>query len=139
MTPLGIVAFLDGRPGHEKQTKGVLRALAGLTPIDVTFRTIRFGSFMKSLKDWIHYAGACIVSQRKCRQQSIDLIIGTGAHTHVPMLLFKKNSGAKAVTCMSPGFPIILKMDLCFVPRHDGKQSGGNIFTTIGPGVRTLW
>ena len=134
MTPLGIVAFLDGRPGHEKQTKGVLAALARLTPIDVTFRTVRAGSFTVGLKDWIRYFSGCIIPRRKrVERPAADLIIGTGAYTHIPMLVLKKCVGAKAVTCMSPAFPLIRKMDLCFVPRHDRRRSEENIFFTTGP------
>ena len=136
MTPLAIVAFIDGRPGHEKQTKGVLAALARLTPIDVTFRTVRPGSFAVGLKDWIRYFSCCIIPRRKSFERpAVDLIIGTGAYTHIPMLVLNKSAGAKTVTCMSPAFPFIRKMDLCFIPRHDGKRSQGNSFITTGPPI----
>jgi hypothetical protein len=35
MTPLKVVAFFDGRLGHEKQTHGVVNALARRTPIEI--------------------------------------------------------------------------------------------------------
>jgi hypothetical protein len=31
MKPLSIVAYFDGRLGHEKQTRGILQALADIT------------------------------------------------------------------------------------------------------------
>ena len=35
MKPLSVLAFFDGRPGHEKQTQGILDALAGMTPVEI--------------------------------------------------------------------------------------------------------
>ncbi|MFH7326314.1 hypothetical protein ACHHTY_07470, partial [Desulfurivibrio sp. C05AmB] len=35
MNRLAINAYLDGRPGHEKQTWAVIRALERLTPVSV--------------------------------------------------------------------------------------------------------
>jgi uncharacterized protein len=134
MRPLTVTAFMDGRPGHEKQTKGILAALAMATPVDVTFRTVKPGAFFRGFMDWIRYFGCCLVPVKtSVKSEPIDLVIGTGSYTHVPMLALKKRSGAKLVTCMSPSFPFIRHMDLCFVPEHDRKQPDDNIFATIGP------
>ena len=134
MQPLTVTAFIDGRPGHEKQTKGILAALTTATPVDVTFRTVKPGAFSRGLMDWIRYFGRYLFPVKtSVKSESIDLIIGTGSYTHAPMLALKKKSGAKVVTCMSPSFPFIRHMDLCFVPEHDRKQPGDNIFVTIGP------
>jgi len=134
MTPLEIVAFFDGRPGHEKQTRGILSALSRLTPLSVHERWVRPGSVLKSLKAWIQYFRCRIrPDPRSESRMTIDLIIGTGTHTHLPMLMLKERSGARVVTCMTPAYPLIRRMDLCFVPMHDGVAAGGNRFTTVGP------
>jgi uncharacterized protein len=134
MQPLAVTAFIDGRPGHEKQTRGVLAAMAAETPVDVTFHTVKPGSFFRGFLDWARYFGRYLFPVKTIvKSKSIDLIIGTGSHTHVPMLALKKMSGAKVVTCMSPSFPFIRLMDLCFVPEHDEKEPAENIFATIGP------
>jgi mitochondrial fission protein ELM1 len=133
MKPLSIVAFSDGRPGHEKQTRGVLTAIAELTPCNVSFRSVTPGSAKAAVIDWIRYFGLRLFLERRVPEPSLDLVIGAGAYTHVPMLALKRKSGARAVTCMTPGFPMIRDMDLCLVPEHDGRSPGPNIFQTIGP------
>jgi mitochondrial fission protein ELM1 len=49
------------------------------------------------------------------------------------MLLLKKDCGGKVVTCMSPDFLLLNKMDLCFVPGHDRVKPRDNILFTSGP------
>lgn len=134
MRPLSIVAFLDGRLGHEKQTKGVLKPLSEMTPIDVDYKRIQDPSFKSGLRNWAAYITSFILLRNKKKSDNnIDLIIGTGSYTHIPMLLLKQECEAKVVTCMTPDFFLIRKIDLCFVPQHDGQKPGHNIFYTIGP------
>jgi len=40
MKPLSIVAYFDGRPGHEKQTRAVLQALADITSTSVVSKKV---------------------------------------------------------------------------------------------------
>lgn len=86
--------------------------------------------------NWIRYfftpGGSCSVGLK-----GIDLLIGTGSRTHVPMLSCKKKYRVPAVTCMTPAWPLRQKFDLCFVPQHDRVRGGGNIFVTIGPPNRS--
>ncbi len=134
MNPLSVMAFMDGRPGHEKQTKGILAAMAAITPMEVTFHPVTSGFFFNDLKDWVRYiARGWIPAKKHPEATRVDLIIGTGTHTHIPMLELKRRSGGKVVTCMSPCAPLIRHMDLCLVPEHDGRAEGGNILITIGP------
>ncbi len=136
--PLHITAFFDGSPGHGKQTDGILRALQKLTPLSITHVKIPQPGLLRSIKDWIDYFKAAITLGRdKHGAVRADLIIGTGAHTHIPMLLFKKANPAKVVTCMNPGFPLLKKIDLCFIPQHDKVKlaKAENVFLTVGPPV----
>ncbi len=134
MKPLQIKACLDGRPGHEKQTQGVIAALTRLTPIAASYEKLPRPAMVPGLKNWIVYLGTWglrILPQRK--RTAVDLIIGTGAATHIPMLRLKGRSHAKVVTCMTPDPLLLGKIDLCLVPHHDQPPQRANIFTTIGP------
>jgi mitochondrial fission protein ELM1 len=132
LRPLKIVSFLDGRLGHEKQTKGVLQALSRLTPTRIEQKRVEPPTFRTGLKNWFLYL-ASLVAPSKETDRPVDLIIGTGAGTHIPMLLFKKECKARVVTCMSPDFPLKRAIDLCLVPRHDRQKEGDNILFTVGP------
>ncbi|MEE4351508.1 MAG: ELM1/GtrOC1 family putative glycosyltransferase [Desulfatiglans sp.] len=136
--PLSITAFLDGRPGHEKQTNGILQALEKMTPIQVEYRRVHIQGLGSDLRDWLSYAGHFWLGLRwRPRRFSgtnrADMIIGTGSHVHISMLLTKGDSNSKVVTCMTPNPLLIRKMDLCFVPQHDNQRPADNIFITIGP------
>jgi len=136
--PLSVVAFLDGRPGHEKQTKSVLAAIARRTPVHITFRYVQAGSYSKGFRDWLQYLGyRFFPSNRAGDTAGYDLVIGTGTYTHIPMVGLKKRYGIKAVTCMSPAYPVINDFDLCFVPQHDDHRPRENIMVTVGPPIST--
>jgi uncharacterized protein len=130
--PLTITAFMDGRPGHEKQTSGVLDALARLTPVTVTARTVHRPGAVGCAAGWLR-----VLAGPKRRRSPIapaaDLIIGTGSSTHIPMLLERRRRGGRVVACMTPDFPLARAFDLCFVPRHDRTRPADNIFFTTGP------
>lgn len=133
--PLQVVSFWDGRLGHEKQTRGVLAALAKLTAIEEVPRTVHPLSRTERIRSWLSFLAALIRPVGpKTGGNPADLIIGTGSASHIPMLLFKKKcAGARVVTCMTPDFPFRGRMDLCFVPQHDRQKLRDNIFETIGP------
>lgn len=156
MEPLYIVIFLDGRPGHEKQTKGLLKALEWLTPISVEYRKIERTSFRSAVRDWFAYICSSVSIRSRVSDhyktnitgsdscihacnRHIDLIIGAGSRTHIPMLLLKQKSRAKVVTCMTPAFPLARKIDLCFVPHHDRQKREKNVFLTAGPPTTTTF
>lgn len=133
-TPLRILAYLDGRPGHEKQTRGILKALSRLTPIEVDYRSIGPVSASASLRQWLAYLRPKVLSpNKKTVTGHVDLIIGAGARTHIPMLLAKRRTGSPVVTCMSPAALLRSKIDLCFIPEHDLPEPAGNVLPTNGP------
>ena len=137
--PLSIAAFLDGRLGHEKQTRGVLQALGNLTAVDVQYRRIASLSFMSALKNWCLYGVASMIPRQRPSDGRADLIIGTGSYTHIPMLLLRRRQGGKVVTCMYPDAILARRMDLCFVPRHDDVSPAENIVLTTGPANPTTY
>ena len=87
MDPLSIIAFFDGRLGHEKQTRGVLKALADQTVVAVQYKTIPSLSFVSAMKNWCTYIAALVFSPKMRPNFRVDLIIGSGSYTHIPMLL----------------------------------------------------
>lgn len=134
MRPLHVIAVMDGRAGHEKQTRGIIGALARLTPLGVEFRTLPSLSLAADIK----HALSCLKTiigggHHRGTTEHADLIIGTGSHTHLPLLFLKKKTGARAVTCMTPAFPLKQQIDLCCIPRHDRPESAANIVITTGP------
>ncbi|MFC1844703.1 ELM1/GtrOC1 family putative glycosyltransferase [Thermodesulfobacteriota bacterium] len=139
MKPLSIVAYYDGRPGHEKQTRGILNALTDITSIEVDSIKVSIAPSVY-LKNWITYLLPFFqrLSQGK-NFHSVDLIIGTGTHTHIPMLMRKRQQrklskgNARLVTCMTPDVLLRNKFDLCFIPIHDTPPLKKNIFITQGP------
>ncbi|MFH0784759.1 MAG: ELM1/GtrOC1 family putative glycosyltransferase [Pseudomonadota bacterium] len=128
---LRIVALLDGRPGHEKQTKGIIRALQVEIEIEtkeIIIEPVSLLSLLRQLillflpgKGWSHP-----------QIEDADFLLGTGSRTHLPLLLFKKKYSIPAVICMSPSFFIRGRFDLCFIPEHDGVEERHNIMHTVG-------
>jgi len=139
MKPLSVVAYFDGRPGHEKQTRGILHELSDMTPVEINSKIMSVAP-STYVKNWVVYFFSFLLPRRSYNTAPpVDLIIGTGSHTHIPMLLSKKahisRSGrqARIITCMTPDVLLQHKFDLCFVPVHDEPAAKDNIFTTLGP------
>ena len=130
--PLKVAVFLDGSPGHEKQTMGIVKALQGLHPLEVTEIKTGHTSPCQEAWAWIRYFLGMDVPSTSA-QVSYDLVIGTGSHTHIPMLTCKKRSGGLSITCMAPSRILRQKFDLCCIPQHDGIRAGKNVFLTVGP------
>ena len=139
MKPLSVVAYFDGRPGHEKQTRGILHALSAMTPVEVVSLKVSMAP-SAYVKNWAAYFFSFFLPWRsEGNDPPSNLIIGTGSHTHIPMLLAKKSRSCRyvqqqrLVTCMTPDVLLRNKFDLCFVPVHDEPVPENNIFLTVGP------
>lgn len=131
--PLFIRAYWDTRAGHVKQTRGLIQALSKLTPVEVTDVFLPDHGFWRSFFDWIIFIFSFLANKKQDQSSGTDLIIGTGTHTHIPMLLHKKKTMGKVVTCMTPDWPFARYMDLCLIPEHDSPPQSNNIFMTTGP------
>ncbi|MDR0476486.1 MAG: mitochondrial fission ELM1 family protein [Desulfobulbaceae bacterium] len=118
-----IVAFFDGRPGHEKQTKGILEAVAALCPLHVEDVHLPPNSWFKNI----------LLSGNTSLFSGADLLLGTGTATHAPMLAAKLRHRWPVATAMAPEPLWRWAFDLCFVPVHDSVKAAKNIFPTIGP------
>jgi hypothetical protein len=128
---LKVAAFFDGRPGHEKQTRGIIEQLK--TKIDVEILPVELSRKPVPVQiiHWLKYLFAVHPPQNNVAD--CNLLIGTGTSTHLPMLLLKKHHNIPVVTCMTPASFLQKKFDLIFAPQHDNPTPGENIFTTIGP------
>ena len=133
MQALQVTLFSDGRPGHEKQSLGIIKALQVYVDVDVDRVEVPASTL---LDDFVSHLSLLFKIGKRSRShtyQKNDLFIGTGSRTHVPMLSARLNKTAKIVTCMTPASHLRAKFDLCFVPHHDQVTHGENIFFTVGP------
>ncbi|MEE4240391.1 MAG: ELM1/GtrOC1 family putative glycosyltransferase [Desulfopila sp.] len=131
-TPLKIGVFLDGRPGHEKQTMGIVDRLRKKNVVDVTTIRVTKKGIFRQIADWLLYFSFFKrVPERKLR--GCNLLIGTGTHVHLPMLHVKKYYHIPVITCMTPSSLLQKKIDLIFSPQHDGLHEQDNVFLTVGP------
>jgi len=131
MQKLNIMLFRDGRPGHEKQSLGIIGALRRYTDVAVA-------EFQVKQEPWWSLLGAHAryllkIERSPLKENDIDLIIGTGSRTHIPMLAAARACGAKSVTCMTPALHLIRYFDLCCVPVHDSISDSDTVFKTVGP------
>lgn len=129
-----ITVFLEGRPGHEKQSMAIALALKELTAAEIRQVQVTVSGISG------HVAGLCrllLLPQGGCETAcgETDLLLGTGSKTHVALLACKKKYGIPAVTCMAPEPYLRPWFDLCCIPRHDGVDAAPNIFFTDGPPV----
>ena len=131
MQKIKIILFRDGRPGHEKQSRGVLNALKRYVDTDISEVMVAPQPLHK--KCWIYFNYFMPLWVKNNKFQDVDLIIGTGSSTHIPLLSCKKQTNGRAVICMKPSLLISRLFDLCFVPMHDRPRKVANVFETIGP------
>ena len=61
----------------------------------------------------------------------VQLVVGAGHGTHLPMLVVARRTGARSVVLMNPSLPRAL-FDLCVVPEHDGVRAGPGVFLSLG-------
>lgn len=115
--------LLDGKPGHEKQSLGLLQGLAALAPVaayelDMRHKSMFWGEVRR------HVWGEAMLPPP-------HLIVGVGHATHLPMLAARAACGGRTVVLMKPSLPLAL-FDLIFVPRHDHYPRKGNVVGTWG-------
>ena len=122
--PLVIWRMVDGKPGHEAQTSGLVQALGDrveLRVFDLSAQT-----FCASLFGFTFGRFAPGTSLPKP-----DFIIGAGHRTHLTVLAAKRAFGGQSIVLMKPSLPLSL-FDLCIVPEHDRPRLGANVLVTRG-------
>lgn len=117
--PLVIWRYVDGTPGHEKQTAGLIQGLqahADCVVIDVDVRS---------------QAMARIGQARRGECAKPGLVVGAGHSTHASLLAARIALNARAVVLMKPTLPTFL-FDLVLVPEHDRVLLTGRVERTAG-------
>jgi len=123
-TALTIWCFLDGKPGHEKQSRGLIQGLQALRPVHVNTIPLSGGLFQR-LKQTQH---TCAVLARTSRPH---LLIGAGHATHVPLLLARTLYGGRSIVLMKPSLPVNC-FDFVLIPKHDQPKKHARIIATEG-------
>ena len=118
---------MDGKLGHENQTRGLVTALANkheVRVIDIRVDMLP-SSRMLLLK---------ALFRKKIKEfptEHADLLIGAGSKTHIPMVVAKSQFGGKSVVLMRPSIPMGL-FDLVVTPKHDQVTPRKNLVETVG-------
>ena len=123
-SPLIVWRLIDGKPGHEKQTLGLIQALGRQVTVEI--HDIRVESGLTDLMDWLlgrFPAGAGLPAPH--------ILIGAGHRTHFALLAARRARGGRAVVLMQPSLPARL-FDLCLIPEHDQPAARPNVVATRG-------
>lgn len=128
---LHVIAVFDGRPGHEKQTLGIIAALRRRTPVKIN--RIEICDYTMLDKGKLALQLCCpFFAPWKQAFLKTDLIIGTGSRTHITILMLGRKYNKPACTCMTPSLLLRNLFDFCFVPEHDRTPAASNIYYTVG-------
>ena len=117
--------FMDGKPGHEKQTAGIIHHLKQC--IDVKLFSLNCSSGLSNLIE--------ILFKKKNAGTSLpkpDILLGAGHATHLEILAAKLKFGGKSVIIMKPTLPYCM-FDLCLIPKHDNPPTRKNIIVSEMP------
>ena len=139
--------FLDGKPGHEKQSAGLLQGVEAALSSDAAgaangassadapaLRIFDFDMRFKALL-WRQIRGH--VLGRRADVPKPQLVLGAGHRTHLPVLLARMFCGGASVALMKPSLPHRW-FDLIFVPEHDRFRRSANVVATQGVICRSL-
>ena len=116
--------LVDGKPGHDKQSAGLLQGIEAQ-------RRIACYDFDMRGKALLWRQLGCHARGRSTEVPPPALIVGAGHRTHLPMLLARALCGGQCVALMKPTLPLAL-FDLIFVPAHDRCPRRANVVVTRG-------
>ena len=116
--------FIDGKPGHENQSLGLLNALTRRLAVEA--HTLSVPSLSQSIMMGLTGSFPAAVDL-----PDPDIILGAGHSTHIPMLSARRARGGRLVVLMKPSLPLKW-FDLCIVPEHDDVRPAANVLVTRG-------
>ncbi len=122
--PLTLWRFIDGKPGHQNQTAGLVSALADRVAVDSHDILVK--------PDWRNWLG--LLTARCPLAKGLpdpDILLGAGHATHIALLACRRARGGRTVVLMQPSLPRQW-FDLCIVPSHDGVAPGERVLVTRG-------
>lgn len=123
-SPLIIWRLIDGKPGHENQSLGLVNSLSAKVKcqcFDIKVSNAFEALFNLFTATWGLASGLPLP----------DLIIGAGHATHLHALAAKRAFGGKTIILMQPSLPVSW-FDLCLIPKHDQYRGGGEYIETKG-------
>jgi len=116
--------FVDGKPGHDKQSLGLVNALKRRVPTTcVDLPPLSTQQSLAAMVSGKFEAGP--------EQPNPDFIVGSGHPTHMSLLAARRCIGGHSVVLMRPSLPISL-FDLAVIPRHDGVTERDRVLVTHG-------
>jgi len=120
--PLVIWRFVDGKPGHEKQTEALIEGIENLRSTE---------THIIDARNLANIFSAIVFGSWKCMASYPipDIAIGAGHRTHLALLAAKRVFHAKTVVIMNPSLPAFL-FDAVITPKHDGFREGGRRLVT---------
>ena len=116
--------FVDGKPGHEKQSAGLIQGIESIQAVEVHEIDVRFKAFYwRQIRRFLLRDAPDLPPP--------DLLVGVGHRTHLPLVLARLVCGGRSVVLMKPTLPLRL-FDLLFVPQHDRVRRGTRVVLTRG-------
>lgn len=123
--PVVVWRFLDGKAGHERQSAGLLGALARRRPLALH----AIGVAGLRITPW--QALARRLPPPLAALPAPALLVGAGHACEWPLVAARRARGGQSVYLMKPTLPTRC-FDLCLVPRHDGVPRGAHVEPTVG-------
>lgn len=111
---LKIWRFVDGKPGHERQSDGLIRSLSAICRTEVEQFDVSKGR-LASLRQLIDF------HRKRNNGKNPDLLLGAGHRTHLSLVFGRWLTGARSVVLMRPSLPRSW-FDFRIIPEHDGPQ-----------------
>ena len=121
---LHIWRFMDGKPGHQNQTLGLIESLKDRIPCVVKEWQVP-STFLARLywkRQWRKEIQGC---------SNPDILMGAGHATHRILRRACQQFGGRSVVLMKPSLPH-RSFDLCVVPEHDQHPGGDGIMIIKG-------
>ncbi|VAW76975.1 DUF1022 domain-containing protein [hydrothermal vent metagenome] len=124
MTAKSIIVWriLDGKPGHENQTQGLVEALCDYVPVQ---------SIEVPCQTFIKAASSLLWKSFPLFESPPDLIIGAGHRTHLSLLAARRRWKCPVIVLMKPDLPRHF-FDMCIIPVHDKVKASASILITDG-------
>lgn len=124
VTSTVIWRLIDGKPGHDRQSAGLVAALGE----HIAVEAITFDMRRARVSPW-HYALAVVPFGTDA--PAPDLIIGAGRACQWPLLAARRARGGKTIYLMKPAWPIRC-FDYCVIPEHDEPPRRANVCVSEG-------
>lgn len=116
--------FVDGKPGHEKQSAGLIQGIESIQAVETHEIDVRFKAFYwRQIRRFLLRDAPDLPPP--------DLLVGVGHRTHLPLVLARLVCGGRSVVLMKPTLPLRL-FDLLFVPQHDRIRRRTRVVPTQG-------